>query len=73
LSNLKYKLQDFFDDPKDEAKLQAALQYYFKFGREIYDGVDPKELEKKGLIDKGEWNVLMNTVLNTSQRRILIE
>ena len=66
MSDFKYKLQDFFDDPKDEAKLLAALQYYFKFGREIYDGYDPKELEKKGLIDKGEWSILMNTILTTS-------
>jgi len=73
MSNFKYKLKEFFDDPHDEAKLQAALQYYFMFGREIYDGIDPKELEKKGLIDKGEWKILMNTVLNTSQRQVLIE
>ena len=66
MSNFKYKLQDFFDDPKDEAKLLAALQYYFKFGREVYDGIDPKDLEKNGLIDKGEWSIIMNAVLTTS-------
>lgn len=50
--------------------MTAALHFYFKFGRAFYEGC---ETEKKGLIDRGEWAVLMNTVLKTSQREILIE
>ena len=42
----KYELQKFFDDELDEAKLQAAIQFYFKFSREIYEDRDMKELEK---------------------------
>ena len=73
MENFKYNMHDFFEQPNDQAKLTAALQYYFKFGREVYDGYEPYKLEKKGLIDRGEWGVIMNTVLTTSQREILIE
>ena len=41
MKQFKYGLQDFFENELDEAKLQAAIQFYFKFGRDIYEGFDP--------------------------------
>jgi hypothetical protein len=57
----------------DEAKLQAAIQFYFQFSREIYEGTDPEELCQKGLIDKGEWMIIMRTILASKSNNKLIE
>jgi hypothetical protein len=35
--------------------------------------MDPKELLKKGLIDRGEWTVIMNTILSKKMNQKLIE
>ncbi len=39
----------------------------------MYEDTDPKELEKKGLIDRGEWMVIMNTILASKSNHKLNE
>jgi hypothetical protein len=57
----------------DEAKLQAAIQFYFKFDRELYEDMDPDLLRKKGLVDRGEWMIIMRTILASKSNNKLIE